>query len=232
MLEDPRQVGQRLDVVHDGRLAVQADRRREVGGLQAGHSTVALEALDEGRLLADDVGTGSPVEDDVHGEVGTQDLAPHVAGGIGLVQGGGDPLLGECHLAAHVQEALRQAEGVAGDQATLDELVGVALHEEAVLVGTGFALVAVHDQVPGPDALRAEPPLDACWEAGAAATQQGRFADLAVDVGRSLRQRSLQAHVPAGGLETGERVGVLVAEARGDQLRPAVVDVARCVGDV
>ena len=109
VLEDPRQVGQRLDVVHDGRLAVQANGRREVGGLQAGHSPVALEALDEGRLLADDVGAGTPVEDHVDREVGTQYLPPHVAGGIGLVQGGGDPLLGEGHLTPHVQEALRKA---------------------------------------------------------------------------------------------------------------------------
>ena len=172
------------------------------------------------------------MEDDVYGEVGVQDLPTHIAGGIGLVQGCGDPLLGQGHLTPHVQEALREAQRVAGDEAALDELVGVALHEEAVLVGAGLALVAVDHQVARPDALRAEPPLDACRESGAATTQQGRLADLAVDLGRSLRHRRLQAHVPAGGLETGERVGVLVAETRGDQLRPAVVDIARCVGDV
>src|SRR5690606_5328309 len=44
---DPRQVRQRLDVVDDGGLHVEALRRREERRLQARHAAVALERLDE-----------------------------------------------------------------------------------------------------------------------------------------------------------------------------------------
>src|SRR5690606_23926840 len=56
LVDDPREVGDRLDVVDDRRLLVEAEGGREVRRLEAGHAPVALEALDEGGLLADDVG--------------------------------------------------------------------------------------------------------------------------------------------------------------------------------
>ena len=82
----PRQVGQRLDVVDDGRLAVQADGRREVRRLQPRHAAVALEALDQRRLFADDVRAGTPVQDDVDTEVGAEDVLADVAGRVRLVE--------------------------------------------------------------------------------------------------------------------------------------------------
>ena len=84
--DDPREVGQRLDVVDDRGLQVEALGRREERRLEPGHAPVALEALDERRLLADDVGAGAPVQDDVDGEVGAEDVLADVAGGVGLVE--------------------------------------------------------------------------------------------------------------------------------------------------
>ena len=66
---DERQVRQRLDVVDDRRLAVQPDRGREVRRLEARHAALALERLDQRRLLAHHVGAGAPVQDDVDAEV-------------------------------------------------------------------------------------------------------------------------------------------------------------------
>src|SRR5438874_3444126 len=57
---DPRQVCERLDVVHDRGLLVQPDRGWEVRRLEARHAAISLEALDEPRLLADDVGARTP----------------------------------------------------------------------------------------------------------------------------------------------------------------------------
>ena len=94
--------------------------------MEPGHTTVALEALDQRCLLAHDVGAGAPGQHDVDGEVGAEDVAADVAGGVGLVEGGGDALLGEGHLPTHVQEALLQADRIIGDEGTLDELVRVA----------------------------------------------------------------------------------------------------------
>jgi hypothetical protein len=37
-------------------------------------------------LLAHDVGAGAPVQDDVDGEVGAEDVLADVAGGVGVVE--------------------------------------------------------------------------------------------------------------------------------------------------
>ena len=198
MGHDPRQVRQRLHVVDDGRLPVEPHRRREERRLQAGHAAVALEALDERRLLAHDVGAGAGVQHDVGAEVAAADLRAHVPRCVGLVERRGEALGRQRHLAAHVQEALRETQRVAGDEASLDELVRVALHQQAVLVGAGLALVAVHHQVARPDVRRAEAPLHPRREAGAAASQQAGRLDLGVHRGRRRGQRPAQALVAAG----------------------------------
>ena len=72
-LEDERDVGQRLDVVHDGRLAEQPDLDRE-RRLVARLAALALDRLEEGRLLAADVGAGAAAELDVEGEARAEDV--------------------------------------------------------------------------------------------------------------------------------------------------------------
>ena len=66
-LEDQRDVGQRLDVVDHGRLAEQPDLDRE-RRLVARLAALALDRLEERRLLAADVGAGAAPELDVEGE--------------------------------------------------------------------------------------------------------------------------------------------------------------------
>ena len=169
--DDPRQVRERLDVVDDRRLQVQALGRREVRRLEPGHAPLALEALDERRLLAHDVGAGTPRQRDVDAEVGAEDVLADQAVGVGVVQGLGDALLGQRHLAPHVEEGLRGVDGVAGEDDALDELVRIELHEQPVLVGAGLALVAVDDDVAREHVGRQEAPLRARREAGAAPAQ-------------------------------------------------------------
>src|SRR5581483_11440143 len=57
--DDPRQVGHGLDVVDDRGRAVQPDGGREVRRLDAGEAPLALEALEQRRLLAADVRAGA-----------------------------------------------------------------------------------------------------------------------------------------------------------------------------
>ncbi len=73
-------------------------------------------------------------------------------------------------------------ERVAGDDGALDELVRITLHEQAVFVGAGLGLVAVDDEIAGPD-RRHESPLDAGGEAGAAAAEEHGLFDLTGDLG-------------------------------------------------
>ena len=106
VFHDPRQVGEGFHVVDDRGPSVEPDGSREIGRLQPGHSPIALEALYEGCLLADYVGTGAPVQDDVDREVGAEDAGPDEVRGVRLVERCGNPLLGQRHLAPDVEEAL------------------------------------------------------------------------------------------------------------------------------
>ena len=74
----------------------------------------------------------------------------------------------------------------------------IELHQQAVLVRARLALVAVDDEVARPHRLRGEPPLHACRETGAAATEHGRALDIGVHIDRRLGQRGLQTLVAVG----------------------------------
>ena len=213
VVHQPRQVRQRLDVVHDRGLAVEADGRREVRGLESRLAALALEALDERRLLADHIGTRTPVQHDVDTEVRAEDVPSDVAGGVRIVERQRHSLVRQGHLATNVEETLRQPCGVARDQAALDELVWISLEEQAVLVRAGFALVTVDDQVPGELARRHETPLGSGREPGAAAAEHRGTSNLVVDFRGRLGQRLLQAVVPAGGEVPIEGVAVFVGES-------------------
>ena len=80
--QDERDVGQRLDVVDDGRLAEQPDLDRE-RRLVARLAALALDRLEERRLLAADVGAGAAPELDVEGEARAQDVGAEQAGRAG-----------------------------------------------------------------------------------------------------------------------------------------------------
>ena len=171
------------------------------------------------------------MQHDVHREVSAADVASHPAGLVGLVERLGHTFLRQRHLSPDVQEALRQAHRVAGNEAPLDELVRVVLHEEAVLVGARLGLVAVDDEIAGPHSRRAEAPLHAGGKAGAAAAQQGRIAHLAVHVcGRPLERRP-QAVVAAGGQVALEREAGGIVEPLGDDARRVVRHESGCMGN-
>ena len=75
-------------------------------------------------------------------------------------------------LAADEDERVAGVGGEGGDRDPLDQLVGVALHQLAVLEGPRLRLVGVAAQVLGHFAARQEGGLFAHREAGAAAAAQ------------------------------------------------------------
>ena len=226
---EPWQVRQRLDVVHDRRLTVQANGSWEERWLQTRHAAVALEALDKCRLFAHDVGAGAPVQHDVAREVGAEDVLADVTLGVRLVQRISDALLSNGHLTTNVEEALREPDGVARNEAALDELMRIALHEQTVLVGAGLGLVAVDHEVARPYVRWAKSPFDAGGEACATTTEQRGITGDAVTVVGRLLERLLEAVVPTGRLVALDRVAVLVVETLGDDLGARAVDIAGCV---
>ena len=147
----------------------------------------------------------------------SEDVGSHGAVGVGLVERLLQPLEPEGELAAEVDEGLGHLEGVGRDEHALEDLVRVALNEQVVLEGGRLGLVAVDHEV-GDRVLAQHRPLAPGREAGAApAEQAGR-----VDLGRHRLgghgQRLAQRLVAARGQVALQRVGVVEAQARRDDL--------------
>src|SRR3989454_3189890 len=165
---DVRHAGERLDVVDDGRAAEEPVDGRK-GRLDARVGALALERLDEARLLAADVGARAAVYPHLEVEAGAEDVPPEETLRARL----GDRLLQHApaarELAADVDVGGVAADRVRGDDDALEELVGVVLDDLAVLEGARLALVGVDGEIDGLLALLGqEAPLHAGREAGAA----------------------------------------------------------------
>ena len=143
---DERHVGQRLDVVDDGRLPEQADLDRE-RRLVARLAALALDRFEERGLLAADVGAGTAPQLDVEGEAGAQDVRTEETRLAGASDRVGDPSLGVGVLAADVEVALARAGGEGRDRHRLDSGERVALEEDPVLERARLGFVGVADEV-------------------------------------------------------------------------------------
>ena len=173
----------RFDVVDRGRRAVEADVGRE-RRLQARLALLALEALQQRRLLAADVGAGAVV--DVEVEVPAVDVVlADQLGLVGLVDRRLQLLALADELAAHVDVAGVRAHREGGEQRALDQQMRIMPHDLAVLAGAGLRLVGVDHEIGRPRiALGHERPLEAGREARAAAAAQARRLDLVDDASR------------------------------------------------
>ena len=80
-------------------------------------------------------------------ESGAEDVVAQEAVRLGLRDGDVQPLDRQRVLGAHVDVALRGADGVAGDDHALQHRVRIALQDRAVHEGAGVALVGVADDV-------------------------------------------------------------------------------------
>ncbi len=179
--DDPRHVGEGLDVVDQRRPAVEALHRRE-RRLQARVAALALERVEQRRLLAADVGAGAAVDDQLEVAVAAEDVRSQVARLIRFGDRGVEDVGLEVVLAADEDEGVAGVGGEGGDRDPLDQLVRVALHQLAVLEGAGLGLVGVAAEVLGHFAARQEGGLFAHREAGAAAPAQARVFELLEDL--------------------------------------------------
>ena len=114
-------------------------------------------------------------------------------------------------------KAWRDLQRVGGDQDALEDLVRVTLNEHVVLEGGRLGFVAVDHQVRH-RVLAQHRPLAPGREAGAAPAQQAGRVDLGRHRLGGHGQGLAQPGVPAGGEVALQREGVVVAEARRDDL--------------
>src|SRR5581483_5611002 len=118
--DDERDVAQRLDVVDGGRLVVEADergKRRLVARLGA----LALERLEQRRLLARLVGARAAVDVDVARKTRPEEIPAQEPARVGLLDRALEHLLHVEELAADVDVGHPRADRIAGDRAPLDE---------------------------------------------------------------------------------------------------------------
>ena len=127
-------------------LPQRPDDGRE-GRARARHAATALDAGDQGRLLAADERAGAFLDRDVEREVAAEDvLAEQAELAHGRERGAQTPD-GQRVLGPDVDVAVGGADGVGGDQHPLEDGVRIALDERAVHEGAGIALVGVADEV-------------------------------------------------------------------------------------
>ena len=140
-------LARRADVVDDGRRVVEA-----VGGwerrLEARLAALALQRVEQRRLLAADVGAGAAVHGDFAVEAGAEDVPAQVPARVRFAHCGEHPPDRVHGLAADVDERVFGADRVAGDDDALDHRVRVVHHQRQIAAGARLALVGVdHDVV-------------------------------------------------------------------------------------
>ena len=196
--DDAGDVGQRLDVVDDRRLLVEA-ADGEPGRAVARVSALALDRRDEARRLAADVGPGAAVDDDVAGEVAAEDALAGEARGVGLVERALDAAERQVELAADVDERVADLQRVRGDQHRLEQQVRRMLEDPAVLERAGLALVGVGAEVMGLPVVELDHrPLAADGECRPAVAEQPRGRHFRGDLlRRHARQRLRERRVAA-----------------------------------
>ncbi len=157
LAHDERHGGDRLDVVDDRGAGVQAGDGGE-GGLEPRLAPSPLEGVQEGGLLAADVGAGTRVHGDVEVEAGAQDVLAEVARRVGLLDRAHEAAVDVHDLAAQVDEGVVAADGEGGDRDALDEEVRGRHEQWDVLAGTRLGLVGVDDEVAGAAVRRGRKP--------------------------------------------------------------------------
>ena len=178
--------------------------RRLVARLAA----VALDRLEDRRLLAADVRARALADLDVEAEALAEHVVAEIPAAPRLGDRGLERVLRLGVLAADVDVAALAAGCVGGDRHRLDQRERVALHDHPVLERAGLRLVGVADEVVRAHRLpRDRLPFDAGRERGAAPALQLRVLQLADHALGAELDRASQRGVAA--------VGAVLVEADG-----------------
>ena len=173
--QDRRHDGNGFDIVDGRRATVEAGVRGK-WRLEARLALLALQALQQGRFLAADIGAGAAMDVNVEVPARAAGVPADQSGLVGLVDRGLQPLGLAVEFAADVDVRGIRAHGETGDQAALDQLVRIVAHDVPVLAGAGLGFVGVDDQIVRTAVAlvvrRHEGPFEPGREAGAAPAAQ------------------------------------------------------------
>src|SRR5262249_53515274 len=145
-LDDVRYAGQCLDIVDDGRLAKQALYGRK-GWLDSRPSPLPFEAFQEACLFAANVRARTAVQINVERKIGPQDVLPEEAIVVTLADGPIERAIGAAELVAEIDISGVAPDGVGRNDDSLEDLMRIVLHQDAVIESAGFAFVSVDAQI-------------------------------------------------------------------------------------
>lgn len=137
-----------LDVGDCRGAAEETDGSRE-RWLKTGLARLAFERLDEGRLLTADIGTGTPVEVDIKVVARIARIFTDEAVLVSLIDGRLKDLGFVDEFASDIDVRSGRVHGSAGDETSLDQLVGILAHDFAILAGTGLAFIGIDNKISG-----------------------------------------------------------------------------------
>ena len=145
--DDVLHMADRLHIVHDGRLHIEAEHGWEIRWLDAGVGAFALEGFQKAGFLAANVGAGALVDIDVEVKAGAEDVFPKKTFCAGFLDGVPNNLGRFGKFAAYVDVGEVDIRRVGGDGEAFDELVRILVEDVAVLECAGLGFVAVDDDV-------------------------------------------------------------------------------------
>src|SRR6185437_10671611 len=178
LAHDGRYRREALRVVYGRRSAVQAEvgRKRRFEPRLAG---LALEGIQQRRLLAADVGAGAHERVDVEIHSGAEDVLAEQPRVVGFLQRRLEPRHRPAEeFATDVVVGDRAVGPVSADGQALDQGVRIEAQDVAIMTGARLALVRIANQILlHRGVARHEAPLRAGWEGSAAAPAQPRGLD-------------------------------------------------------
>ena len=120
------------------------------GGFRRGMALLALEALQQRRLLAADIGAGAAMQIELEIIARAAGILADQPGRVGLVDRRLQMVRLVDELAADIDVAVVRAHADARQEAAFDQLVRVVADDVAVLAGAGLALVGIDDEIVRP----------------------------------------------------------------------------------
>ena len=197
---DPGHERESLDVVDDGRSAVEAllgGIRRPLIGLRA----LVLDRLEQNRLLADDHAAGQRHDLDVDVDARAQGVRADVALLLGQAHDGFEPLPGQRRALTQRDVRAARADGVRGEGQPLDDGVRIVLHQGSIEARARICLEAVGHDVALVGGLSGRgAPLGAGRISATAAAAQAGVSDDAHERRRIGRADGLLPRLPCAGL--------------------------------
>src|SRR5919199_402522 len=177
VLHDQRYVCDRLHIVHNRRLGIQAFDGRE-GRPEPRLADLALERFEQCGFLAADVGACAAVNIEIEVDTRAPEVLAQEAPRVGFTDGPLEHPRPVRVFAADIDVTRGGTDGEARDDQALDQLMRVVVDDLVVVEGSRLRLVRVADQVLREDILGDEAPLHARGEACSPATAQPRGFDL------------------------------------------------------